>query len=79
MIHATMNFFKCQRTGCNEIVTLALVHISNDMKHDSFLSRAAMNVFFKYLAELGVPLDVVMQFCDNCAAQYKSCRPFVEM
>ena len=76
-IHATMNFFKCSR--CDKIVSLALVHISADMKHDSFLSRAAQNMTFKFLAELGIPLDLEIQFSDNCASQYKSRRPFVEL
>ena len=75
-----MNFFKCRaKKNCNEIVTLALVHISDDMKHDSFLSRAAQNITFKYFAQQGIPLDLVIQFCDNCASQYKSRRPFVEL
>ena len=78
-IHATMNFFKCPREGCTEIVTLALVHISDDLKHDSFLSRAAQNMALKFLVNAGIPLELIIQFCDNCAAQYKSRRPFVEL
>ena len=78
-IHGTINFFKCDRKGCSENVTLALVHITDDMKHNSFLSRAAQNMGFKYLADQGIPLDLIIQFCDNCAAQYKSRRPFVEL
>ena len=78
-IHGTINFFKCLNEGCSEIVTLALVHISEDTHHDSFLSRAAMNMTFRYLVELGIPLDLIIQFCDNCASQYKSRRPFVEI
>ena len=78
-IHVTMNFFKCQSDNCQEIVTLALVHITDDMKHDSFLSRAAMNLTFKYLVNLGIPLNLVIQFWDNWAAQYKSRRLFVEI
>ena len=45
-IHGTMNFFKCLNQGCNEIITLALVHISVDMKHNSFLACAVMNMTF---------------------------------
>ena len=41
-IHATVNFFKCPSDGCKEVITLALVHISADLKHDSFLSCAAI-------------------------------------
>ena len=78
-IHATINFFKCPREGCNDIVTLALVHISDDLKHNSFMTRAAQNMTFKYLVEIGVPLKLILQFCDNCASQYKSRRPFAEL
>ena len=79
MIHATVNFHKCLTQGCSEVVTHALVHISDDLKHDSFLSYTAMNLTFKYLAEIGIPMELVIQFCDNCALQYKSRRPFVEI
>ena len=78
-LHGTVNFFRCQTENCNEVITLALVHVSDDLKHDSFLSHAAMNLTFKYLVEIGIPLDIVIQFCDNCVAQYKSRHPFVEI
>ena len=78
-IHGTINFFRCTRSHCNEIVTLSLVHISDDMKHDSFLARAAQNMTFQYLVNAGVPLDLILQFCDNCSCQYKSRRPFAEL
>ena len=79
MIHATIHFYRCLQDGCNEIVTLALVHLSDDMKHDSFLSRVAQNLTFRYLTDLGIPLELIIQFCDNYAAQYKSRHPFVEL
>ena len=78
-IHATLNFYKCLQSGYTEVVTLALMHITADLKHDSFLARAAMNLTFAYLVAIGVPIDIVLQFCDNCTAQYKSRRPFVEI
>ena len=78
-IHATINFFRCMCSGCNELVTLALVHLTDDLKHDSFLARAAQNLTFSYLVASGVPLDLIIQFCDNCAPQYKSRRPFAEL
>ena len=77
-IHATMNFFLCPN-NCGEVVTLALVHITDNMKHDSFLTRAAQNLTFQYLVNSGVPLDLIIQFCDNCASQYKSRCPFAEL
>ena len=78
-IHGTVNFFPCPRQNCKEIVTLSLVHITDDLKHDSFLSRAVQNLTFKHLVNFGILLDLIIQFCDNCVAQYKSCRPFAEL
>ena len=78
-IHGTVNFFKCPREGCNELVTMSLVHITDDVKHDSFLTRAVQNLTFKYLVEIGIPLTFIVQFCDNCSSQYKSQRPFAEL
>ena len=79
-LHATMNFVKCTaKKDCKEIVTLVLVHMSDNLKHDSFLSRVAQNMTFNYLAQQGIPLDLVIQFWDNCATQYKSRHPFVEL
>ena len=59
-LHATMNFFKCLRNACNEIIMLALVNITADLKHDSFVSFAAMNMTLKYL----VPLQLIIQLKD---------------
>ena len=78
-IHGTINFFRCLTEGCNEVVTLSLVHITDDTHHDSFLVRAVQNLTFRYLVEIGVPLDLIIQFCDNCSSQYKSRRPFAEL
>ena len=41
--------------------------------------HAGHDVAFGYLAELGLPMDMILQFCDNCASQYKSRRPFAEL
>ena len=31
------------------------------------------------MVNLGIPLDLIIQFCDNCAAQYKSRSSFAEL
>ena len=76
-IHAVINYFKCPK--CPEVVTLVLAQITEDPSHDSFVARAAHDAAFRYLAEIGIPLDIILQFCDNCSSQYKSRRPFAEM
>ena len=77
-IHAVINYFKCPNQ-CNENVTLVLAQITEDPLHDSFVARAGHDAAFRFLAENNVPLDTVMQFCDNCSSQYKSRRPFAEL
>ena len=78
-IHAVINYFRCPAESCSENVTLILAQITDDLKHDSFVARAGHDMSFKYLASLNIPMDLIIQFCDNCGSQYKSRRPFAEM
>ena len=79
-IHAVINYFKCPNKNCDEVVTLVLAQITNDLLHDSFVARAGHEASFKYLSQtLGLKLDYILQFCDNCSSQYKSRRPFAEI
>ena len=78
-IHVIINSFLCLTEGCSKVVTLVVCQISDDLHHDSFFARAAHDQTFRYLASLGIPLETIVQFSDNCAAQYKSRRPFAEI
>ena len=78
-IHCIMNYLLCEQMACNKVVTIVVCQISADLQHDSFFTRAAHEETFKYLAQIGVSMDVVIQFSDNCSAQYKSRRPFADM
>ena len=61
------------------MVTLNLVQITDDLHHDSFVARVAHEASFRFLAQMRLSMDVILQFCDNCSSQYKSRRPFAEM
>ena len=50
-----------------------------DLHRDSFVARAGHDAAFKHLVQLGIPIELIMQFSDNCSSQYKSCRPFAEL
>ena len=78
-IHAVINYYLCQNEGCRETVTLIVAQITDDIGHDSFVVRAAHDATFTYLSQIGVPLDIILQFLDNCSGQYKSRRPFAEL
>ena len=71
-IHAVINYFNCPNEGCSELVTLILAQITDDLGHDSFVARAGHDASFRYLAQLGLAMDCIIQFSDNCSSQYKS-------
>ena len=77
-IHVIINIYPCTN-GCGGNIIHTVCQITDDLLHDSFVTRAAHNANFRLLAEKGIPMDYVFQFCDNCASQYKSRRPFVEL
>ena len=76
-IHAVINYFPCPH--CAENVTLILVQITDNLKHNSFVARVGHDLAFKYLADLNLRMDSIIQFCNNCSVQYKSRHPFAEM
>ena len=78
-IHGLINYYTCPNEECKKVVTDYLVHISDDMKHDSFVSRAAQKKSGDYLLSKYLDINLLVQFSDNCASQYKSRRPFAEM
>lgn len=78
-IIATVNYYRCPNEDCNQLVTDVIVHISDDNKHDSFLTRAAQQQSLRYLVEKGILTDHVIQFSDNCAGEFKSKRNFAEI
>ena len=64
-IHAIINYFKCPVPQCTDTVTLILGQITKDLHHDSFVARAGHDAAFNYIAQLGLQMDTIIQFCDN--------------
>ena len=64
--------FRCTEENCNEIVTLEMVCFTEDLKHDSFAVKTFEDAAEKYLRSVGIPVNVIFQWSDNCAHQYKS-------
>ena len=78
-IHAVINYFLCQNEGCREKVTLILAQLTDDLQHNSFVARVDHDAAFNYLAQIHVPMELILQFCDNCSSQYKSRCPFAKL
>lgn len=75
-LHGTAMFYKCPVTGCDETVTHEVIHVSGDHKHDSFFVQMCETGTRDLLEEYGLSVEQIIQFVDNCSAQYKSFRPF---
>ena len=79
LIHGVLNYFTCPVQDCSNVVTLILAQISDDLHNDSFFACAGHDASFRYLAETGVAMNTIIQFCNNCGVQYKSRHPFAEL
>lgn len=75
-LHGTAMFYQCPIPGCSETVTHEVIHVSADHKHDSFFVQMCETGTRDLLKEHGISMEQIVQFVDNCAAQYKSFRPF---
>lgn len=73
VIHPIVNYYI---NAAGVLVTEEHVMITADKKHDKFAVRAFEAVTLERLAKNGFVPKQVIQFCDNCAGQYKSKGPF---
>ena len=64
--------FRCTEDNCNELVTLEMVCFTEDLKHDSFAIKTFEDAAENYLRSIGIPVNVIFQWSDNCSNQYKS-------
>ena len=64
--------FRCTDENCNKIVTLEIVCFSEDLKHDPFAVKSYEEATENYLRKIGVRVNCIFQWSDNCTYQYKS-------
>ena len=64
--------FRCTEDNCNELVTLEMVCFTEDLKHDSLAVKTFEDAAENYLRSIGIPVNVIFQWSDNCSNQYKS-------
>lgn len=75
-LHPMVCFYRCPTEGCDQLVTDEVMCISPDTEHDSHMVRTCEKCLVKYLYAKHIVIDKMIQFTDNCSAQYKSFRPF---
>jgi hypothetical protein len=71
--HAMLNADGVQSTTDDpHVITEHLHVISNDEKHDHHFTHYVQNQIAEYLRSISCDVDVMHEFCDGCASQYKS-------
>ena len=63
--------FSCTEDNYNELVTLEMVCFTEDLKHDSLAVKTFEDAAENYLRSIGIPVNVIFQWSDNCSNQYK--------
>ena len=71
--HAMLNADGVQSTTDDPHVNTEHFHvISNDEKHDHHFTHYVQNQIAEYLRSISCDVDIMHEFCDGCASQYKS-------
>lgn len=73
VIHPIVCYYR-DKNG--RLVTEEHIMISDDLKHDKFAVKAFEKRCLQHLKNKGFVPRQIIQFCDNCAGQYKSKGPF---
>ncbi len=73
-VHPVVCYYSCP--ACQKLHKEELIMLSSDKTHDAFAVKAFEDTALQYLNSNSVPVKHVIQFTDNCAAQYKSHLPF---
>jgi hypothetical protein len=74
-LHPFVCYYLCP-TSCNNLIRDEVVMISDDRTHDSYAVETFQVQLIKHLRGKSVTVKRIIQFSDNCAAQYKSFRTF---
>ena len=73
LLHLIVNYYLDDN---GKMVTEEHLMISDDLRHDKFAVREFEKVSLQKLKDKGFVPEQIIQFCDNCAGQYKSKGPF---
>ena len=71
-VHPTSIFYKCLNEDCNEVVSEDVLHITDDKTHDKHAVNSFITKSLQHLKAKGIPIHEIIEFIDNCSAQYKS-------
>jgi len=74
-LHPAVCFYQCPNK-CGKVVTDEVMCVSNDLSHDAHAVHAFQTRAIRHLKKSNIPYERIIQFTDNCAAQYKCSQAF---
>ena len=74
VLHLIINHRHCPVD--HKLIVEEHVIVSNDLNHDKHAVKAFEEASMKEFEKSGFKPSHILQFCDNCASQYKSKGPF---
>lgn len=78
--HAQLEFDGVQSTSEDpHIISEHFYVLSDDVKHDQNYTHQVQAELSQYLKSIGYRVDVMHEFCDGCASQYKSRHCFGDL
>ena len=78
-VHPTVCMFPCRKIGCSKLVTVEVIHVSTDLKHDPHAVAMYKKDTLDCIRKLGVPFEEVIEWTDQAPTQYKSRHVFINM
>ena len=75
-IHPSSISYCCPIDGCNTVVLHEIVHITDDLKHDTHLVKKFQAENLKILRKHGVQIRKIVEFMDQAPSQYKNKTAF---
>ena len=60
-VHPTVCMFPCRQIGCSKLVTVQVIHVSTDLKHDPHAVAMYKKDALDYIRKLGVPFEEVIE------------------
>lgn len=74
-LHPCVCYYLCPK-GCGRTVTDEIMCVTNDLTHDAHAVAAFEKCALKHLADKGIKPTRLIEFTDNCSAQYKCFTSF---
>ena len=72
----TVAHYVCSRKGCKDLVTHEIVHVSEDLKHDTDLVKQFTAKSIDVLCKNRVSIRKIIEFTDQAPSQYKNKTAF---